>query len=165
MLDGFEGDARWSRDLPDVTDDEVRLLGADRLTGVVVGEEIQLLSGADGTPLGSVPAAEDAQMSSAGVVALLRVDDRLHAFDPATGDPRWDVAALGLPAAPLTEKQGSGGGVLVVPEASGFVPRDALTGDEVGEPSTVEGLPEGGVATGLGPVVVYQLPDRVTAYR
>jgi outer membrane protein assembly factor BamB len=165
MLNGFEGDARWSRDLPDVTDDQVRLLGADGLTGVLVDGEVQLLSGADGTPLRSVPAADDAQMSPGGVVTLLRVDGTLHAVDPATGDDLWDVPALGLPAAPLTQKQGDGGGVLVVPEPSGFVPRDALTGGGAGELSTVEGLPEGGMATGVGPVVVHQLPDRVVVYR
>ncbi len=92
MLDGFAGDARWSRDLPDVTDDEVRLLGADRLVGVVVGTEIQLLSGEDGALLGSLPAADDAQMTSAGVAALLCVDGTLHAFDPGSGE-----AALGDP--------------------------------------------------------------------
>ncbi len=52
-----------------------------------------------------------------------------------------------------------------MPEASGFVPRDALTGARRGEPSAVEDLPSGGVATAVGPVVVYQLPDRVVVYR
>ncbi|GAA3153665.1 hypothetical protein GCM10010531_00760 [Blastococcus jejuensis] len=165
LLDGFAGDARWSRDLPDVTDDEVRLLGADRLVGVVVRDEIQLLSGADGAPLGSLPSAGDALMTSAGVAALLRVDGILHALDPATGDERWAVPALGLPTAPLTEKRGTAEGVVVVPEAAGFVFRDVVTGEPVGDPAAVEGLAEGGAATALGPVLVHQLTDRVVAYR
>lgn len=165
LLDGFAGDARWSRDLPDVTDDEVRLLGADRLVGVVVRDEIQLLSGADGAPLRSLPSSGDALMTSAGVAALLRVDGILHALDPATGDERWAVPALGLPTAPLTEKRGTAEGVVVVPEASGFVFRDVVTGEPVGDPAAVEGLAEGGVATALGPVLVHQLTDRVVAYR
>ena len=105
MLDGFAGDARWSRDLPDVTDDEVRLLGADRLVGVVVGSEIQLLSGEDGALLGSLPAADDAQMTSAGVAALLCVDGTLHAFDPGSGERLWETPALGLPAAPRSRSR------------------------------------------------------------
>ena len=165
LLDGFAGDARWSRDLPDVTDDEVRLLGADRLVGVVVRDEIQLLSGADGAPLRSLPSSGDALMTSAGVAALLRVDGILHALDPATGDERWAVPALGLPTAPLTEKRGTAEGVVVVPEASGFVFRDVVTGEPVGDPAAVEGLAEGGGATALGPVLVHQLTDRVVAYR
>jgi outer membrane protein assembly factor BamB len=165
LLDGFAGDAHWSRDLPDVTDDEVRLLGADRLVGVVVGAEIQLLSGADGAPLGSLGTADDAQMTSAGVAALIRVDGVLHAFDPASGQPLWESPSLGLPAAPLVEKQGDGGGVVAVPEASGFVPRDALTGQPRGQTSAVEDLPSGGVVTAVGPVLVHQLTDRVVVYR
>ena len=165
ILDGFEGDARWSRDLPAVTDDEVRLLGADRLVGVAVGEEIQLLSAEDGAPLGTVPNAGDAQMTSTGVVVLLRVDGTLHAFEPGSGGELWTTAALGLPASPLIEKQGDGAAVLMVPEASGFVPRDALTGERRGDPSEVEDLPAGGTATAVGPVVVHQLDDRVDVYR
>ena len=165
LLDGFAGDARWSRDLPDVTDDEVRLLGADRLVGVAVGEEVQLLSGADGAPLGSLPSAADARMTSAGVMALLLAGGTLHALDPATAQERWTVPALGLPASPLTEKRGTSEGVVVVPEAAGFVFRDVLTGQAVGDPAAVMDLAEGGVATAMGPVLVHQLADRVVAYR
>jgi outer membrane protein assembly factor BamB len=165
MLDGFTGNARWSRDLPDVTDDEVRLLGADRVVGVVVGAEIQLLSGADGVPLGAVPAADDARMTSVDVAVLLLADGLLRALDPASGQPLWETAALGLPAPPPTDKQGDGAAVLTVPEASGFVPRDAVTGAQRGTASAVEGLPPGGVATAVGPVVVHQLADRIDVYR
>jgi outer membrane protein assembly factor BamB len=165
MLDGFAGSARWSRDLPDATDDAVRLLGADRLVGVAAGHEIQLLSGDDGAPLETVLATDDAAMTSAGVVVLLLTDGTLQAFDPASATRLWDAPALGLPAPPLVEKQADGAAVVTVPEAAGFVPRDALTGDVRGKTSAVEGLPADGVATAVGPVVVHQLADRVVVYR
>jgi outer membrane protein assembly factor BamB len=164
LLDGFEGGPRWSRDLPAVTDDEVRLLGADRVVGVVVGSEVQLLAGADGAPLRTLPAADDAQMSSVGVAVLLLVDGTLRAFAPTSGELLWDTAARGLPGAPLVPKQGEGAGAVWVPDASGFVPRDALTGEPRGEPSSATDLAPGGLATAVGPVVVHQLGDEVVIY-
>jgi hypothetical protein len=109
--------------------------------------------------------ADDAAMTSAGVAVLLLTAGTLQAFDPASAKRLWDTPALGLPAPPLVEKQGEAAAVFTVPEASGFVPRDALTGEVRGEPSDVEGLPAGGVATAVGPVIVHQLPDRVDVYR
>jgi hypothetical protein len=165
ILDGFSGKARWSRDLPDVTDDEVALLSADRLVGVRVDDEVQLLGGQEGEHLETVPASPEARMSSAGVAELLLTDGTLSAFDPNSGKLLWDVPAVGLPAAPPSAKQLDDGGVLLVPEASGFVPRNALTGKAAGDPSAVDDVPEDGIVSGVGPVVVVQLSDRVLAYR
>ena len=163
LLDGFAGDARWSRDLPAPTDDDVRLLGADRVVGVEVGEDIQLLAGADGTPLRTVPTADDAQMTSIGVAVLLRVDGTLRAYEPVSAQRLWEVPARGLPRSPVVHKQ-DGAGVLMVPEASGFVPRDPVSGDRRGEPSAADDLPSGGFATAVGPVVVHQVGDEVAVY-
>jgi outer membrane protein assembly factor BamB len=165
MLDGFSGEARWSRDLPDVTDEQVALLGADRVVGVRVDGEVQLLGGQEGEQFGTVPASSDARMESAGIAELLLTDGTLSVFDPSSGALLWEVPAVGLPGAPVTDKQDAAGGVLVMPEASGFVPRHALTGEAAGDPSTVGDVPEGGIVTGLGPVVLVQLADRVLAYR
>jgi hypothetical protein len=52
-----------------------------------------------------------------------------------------------------------------VPEASGFVPRNALTGKVEGHPSTVDDVPEDGIVTGVGPAIVVQRADRVLVYR
>ena len=164
MLDGFSGDPRWSRDLPAPTDDDVRLLGADRVVGVEVGEDIQLLAGADGTPLRTVPTADDAQMTSVGVAVLLRVDGTLHAYEPAGARQLWEVAARGLPGAPVLRSRDGEGSVLLVPEDSGFVPRDALTGERRGDPAAADDVTSGGLATAIGPVVVHQVGDEVVAY-
>jgi outer membrane protein assembly factor BamB len=165
LLDGFEGSARWSRDLPAVTDEEVRLLGADRVVGVESGGDVQLLGGADGAPLRTLPTADDAQMTSVGVAVLLRLDGILRAYDPASAELLWETPAHGLPTAPPAPKDGDGAGVLMIPEASGFVPRDALTGERRGEPSAADDVLSGGLATAVGPVVVHQLGDEVVAYR
>ncbi len=165
MLDGFTGDARWSRDLPAPTDDDVRLLGADRVVGVEVGGDIQLLAGADGAPLRTVATADDAQMTSVGVAVLLLVDGMLRAYEPVSAERIWEVPARGLPGVPIVHKQGDAASVLMVPEASGFVPRDSLTGDRRGEPAAADDLGSGGLATALGPVVIHQLGDEVVVYR
>jgi hypothetical protein len=99
------------------------------------------------------------------VAALLLDDGSLSAFDPATAELLWRTDAVGLPAPPLTQKPGTGGAIVTVPEATGFVPRDALTGAPVGEAAAVEDLPRRGRATTVGPVVVHQLPDRIVVYR
>jgi outer membrane protein assembly factor BamB len=165
LLDGFQGDARWSRDLPGASDDEVALLGADRLVGVVAGDEVQLLAGADGAPLETLPTADDAQMTSVGAAVLLLLDGTLRAYEPAAGQVLWDVGARGLPTAPLVPKQGENAGVVWVPEEAGFVPRDALTGAPRGEPAAVGDLASGGLATAVGPVVVHQSGDEIVVYR
>jgi outer membrane protein assembly factor BamB len=164
ILDGFSGKARWSRDLPDVTDEDVGLLSADRLVGVRVDDEVQLLGAQEGEHLGTVAVAPDARMTSVGVAELLLTDGTLSAFDPTSGKRLWDVPAVGLPAAPIGGKEMSDGGVLLVPEAAGFVPRNALTGKPAGDPSVVDDVPADGVVSGVGRVVVVQLADRVIAY-
>jgi outer membrane protein assembly factor BamB len=165
LLDGFAGDPRWSRDLPAATDDDVRLLGADRVLGVEVGTDIQLLAGADGAPLRTVPTADDVQMTSVGVAVLLLTDGMLRAYEPASAQRLWEVPARGLPGAPVVHKDGEDGSVLMVPEATGFVPRDALTGDRRGDPSAADDVPAGGQATPIGPIVVHQVGGEVIAYR
>ena len=165
MLDGFTGDARWSRDLPAPTDDDVRLLGADRVVGVEVGTDIQLLAGADGAPLRTLPTADDARMTSVGAAVLLLVDGTLRAYEPAAAAQLWEVPALGLPSLPVVHKQGDAPSALMVPESSGFVPRDSLTGDRRGEPAAADDVAPGGLATALGPVVVHQIGDEVVVYR
>ncbi|UOY01281.1 outer membrane protein assembly factor BamB family protein [Blastococcus sp. PRF04-17] len=164
LLDGFQGDEHWARDLPAAEGAEVRLLGADGLIGVLVGDEVQALAPEDGALRARLPASEDAAQLTVGAVALFRSGGTLSALDAVTGAPRWESPALGLPAAALVDKDDATPGALLVPDAEGFAHRDPATGAELAR-SSVDGLPEGGVATGIGPVVVYRLPDRVLAYR
>ncbi|MCU1668031.1 MAG: uncharacterized protein JWP40_958 [Blastococcus sp.] len=156
LLDGFAGSPHWKRDLPAPDGTEVRLLGADQLVGVLVGKEVRLLSGTDGSPLRTLPLRASGRVRQVAVqsTALVWADGTLTAYDDATGRSRWHVPALGLPAAPF----------LLVPENTGFVHRDLTTGKELGR-STMPGLPAGGLAGSVGATVVYRLPDRVLAYR
>ena len=87
----------------------------------------------------------------------------LVALDDA-GGTLWEIPALGLPAAPGVAKDARGTPPLLVPEDGAFVRRDPATGTELGR-SAVDDLSDGGLAVGVGPVVVYRLPDRVLAYR
>ena len=163
LFDGFSGDAHWSRDIPVPDGGEVRLLGADALLTVLVDGEVQGLSPADGTVLTRLPVTGDAQVGAAGVLTLVRVDGRLVALD-ATGATLWEVPALGLPAAPESDKDTRGAAPLLVPEEGAFVQRDPATGAELGRSDAVD-LPADGVAERIGPVVVLRLPDRVLGYR
>jgi outer membrane protein assembly factor BamB len=97
-----------------------------------------------------------------GDVALVWVRGSLRALDEATGQVRWEVPALGLPA--VGAVAGSGAASVLVPEEDGFVRRDLATGSEEGR-SRVGGLPSGGRTFLVGPVVVYRLTDRVLGYR
>jgi outer membrane protein assembly factor BamB len=168
LLDGFEGNPRWSRDLPAVDGAEIRLLGADGLLGVLVGDEVQALAPEDGALRYRLPvppgAQEDVRQLSSGTVPLIRVGGTLSAVDPSSGAPLWEVAAIGMPGAPEAGKDARTPAALLVPEVGGFVRRDAATGAELGR-SPVTGLPAGGEASAVGPVVVYRLPDRVIGYR
>lgn len=168
LIDGFEGSVHWTRELPDVSATDVRLLGADRLLGLVAGDTVQLLSGEDGSPVTGLPvpagAGEDLQMLSTGTHALVRVGSTLSAFDTASGALRWTVPADGLPAAPALEKQSTDEVALLVPGDGGFVHRDLLSGVEIGR-SAAPDVPRGGVAAGVGPVVVHRSGDRVSGYR
>ena len=75
LLDGFGGNAHWSRDLPGSVGSPVRLLGADQLVGVTVGDSARFLAGPDGSPQGSLRlpagAAQTAAQSSAGSTVFL----------------------------------------------------------------------------------------------
>jgi hypothetical protein len=76
----------------------------------------------------------------------------------------WRVPAVGLPTPETSLKSVALARPLLVPEEGAFVALNATTGQETGR-SVVDGLPPGGVATPVGDVVVYRLPDRVIAYR
>ena len=166
LFDGFEGNAHWTRDLPARDGAEIRLLGADGLLGVVVGDEFQALSPADGSVVQRLPVpagvADEVQQVAAGTLALVRIGGTLSALDTTSGSLLWSVPALGLPAAP--EADSDPADALPVPAADGFVLRNPATGAELGR-SAVSGLPEGGMATRIGDAVVHRLPGRVTGFR
>ena len=160
LLDGFTGEAHWSRDVAVPEDGELALLGADQLLGLVVGDQVEALSAEDGSVRRtlSLPGDDAPLQLSVEGAALFLVDGTLHVLDAPSGDERWTADARGLPAA-STES-----GVLLVPDDDGFSHRDPASGDEVGR-SAADDVPAGGTASGVGPVVVYLLPDRVLAYR
>jgi len=166
LLDGFTGDGHWTRDLPAADVAEIRLLGADRLLGVLVGDEVQALSADDGALRQRLPADADAQQLSFGAVALFRTGDALSALDATSGALLWEAPAVGLPSAPVIDKEQDAAtpGLLLVPDEDGFAHRDPPTGEEL-DRSAVDGLQPGGVAEGVGPVVVYRLADQVLGYR
>jgi outer membrane protein assembly factor BamB len=163
LFDGFSGEVHWSREIPLTGGAEPRLLGAGPLPTVLVDGEVQALAAADGSVLASLPATGDVQVGAAGAVTLVRIAGRLVALGNA-GAALWETPALGLPAAPGVAKDARGTPPLLVPEDGAFVRRDPATGAELGRSSAGD-PPEGGLAAGIGPVVVYRLPDRVLAYR
>jgi outer membrane protein assembly factor BamB len=168
LLDGFDGKARWSREVPAADGADVRLLGADGMATVVVGDEVQGFAAADGALLARLPVADGTegieQVGTASAV-LIRMGGTLFALDPASGTARWEIPAIGLPAPPAPEgKDARSRAALLVPEEGGFAHRDPMTGAEL-DRSGVTGLPAGGVASAVGPVVVYRLADRVLGYR
>ena len=164
LLDGFGGDPHWTRDLPAAEGADVRLLGADGLLGVLVGDEVQALAAADGAVRHRLQADGDVQQLTAGAVTLFRTGGTLSALDVASGSPLWEAPAIGLPSAPVPDKDDATPDVLLVPDEDGFAHRDPATGAEL-DHSAAGDLPAGGVATGVGPVVVYRLSDRVLGYR
>jgi hypothetical protein len=166
LFDGFNGSPHWTRDVP-LTAAEPRLLGAGPLTTLLVGGEVQGFAPGDGTVLARVPvsgSADDVQTGDAGAVTLVRADGQLTALD-AAGATVWAVPAAGMPSSNATGGTGAGGPTeVLVPEDGAFVRRALATGAELGR-STVGDLPDGGIATTAGPVVVLRLPDRVLTYR
>jgi outer membrane protein assembly factor BamB len=164
LFDGFDGSAHWSRDVPLSEGGSLRLLGADALPTVLVDGEVQALAPADGTVLTRLPVTDDVQEGPAGSVTLVRVDGRLHALDGTSGATLWDLPALGLPAPPAADKDARSPAALLVPEDGAFVQRDPATGAELGRSAAAD-LPDGGVATRVGPVVVLRLPERVLGFR
>jgi outer membrane protein assembly factor BamB len=169
LLDGFGGDTIWSRNVAPPDGPPIRIVGADRLVDVVVGDSLLVHSGPDGDVLQTLalprattdPDTETLQQAGVGDLALVWVRGTLRALDRTTGEVRWEGPALGLPA--VSGANGDDASV-VVPEADGFVRREATTGSEQGR-FRVEGLPSGGRTFLLGPAVVYRLPDRVLGYR
>lgn len=168
LIDGFDGDVHWTHDLPDAGADDVELLGADRLVGLVVGSEVQLLSRADGSLLQRLPVGEDAigsvQLASTGTQALVRIGDTLSVLDADSGELRWTAPADGLPRASAEQKSATAPAALLLPTGDTFVRHDRVTGAETGR-SVAAGLPSDGVVTGLGPVIVLRVGDRVIGFR
>jgi outer membrane protein assembly factor BamB len=164
LFDGFEGSEHWTVSLPVPEGTVVRLTGAGRPLGVVVGNELQVVSPADGAVLRTLPVTGGAEQAQLGAVGLFWTGDAVHAVEAATGAPLWEAPATGLPAEAQPAKQPDRAAPLVVPTAEGFVHLDAVSGAEVGR-SAVADLPTGGTVDTVGPVLVYRLADRVIAYR
>jgi outer membrane protein assembly factor BamB len=159
LLDGFEGSAHWTRDLAVPDGSDVRLLGADALLGVLLGDEVQALTAADGAVLQrlSVAAGDQVQLRTTATRSMVRVGGTLTALDGTSGAVVWTAPAVGVPTAESAT-------TVLVPDAGGFAHRDSATGAELAR-SAVTDLPPGGVASAVGSTVVYRLPDRVLGYR
>jgi outer membrane protein assembly factor BamB len=159
LLDGFDGTPHWTRDLAVPAGTAVRLLGADALLGLLLGNEVQSLAPSDGAVLQRlpVPDGEQVQQHTVASTALVRIGGTLSALDAASGAVRWTVPALGLPTAEAAT-------TVSVPDTDGFAHRDLATGAELAR-SAVPDLPAGGIASAVGAAVVYRLPDRVLGYR
>jgi PQQ-like domain len=168
LLDGFEGSVHWTRDVAAPDGADVRLLGADRLLGILVGGEVQALAAGDGAVLRTLPVPDDAgrqvQLRAADDVTMVRVAGTLSALDASSGGLLWEAPAIGLPAEPDAVKDDRSPAALLVPTQDGFVHRDPATGAELGRSDVTE-LPAGGVASGIGPGIVYRVADRVLGYR
>ena len=165
LLDGFSGDVVWTRDL-DTGADTARLAGADELVDVVLGDRVLVLSPTDGTTLtqlplqaGTDPLDEPLLQTGTDDVALLWARGTLYALDSGTGQPRWQLPALGLPAVSTDDA-----GVVTVPEDGAFVRRALADGAEQSR-ARVEDVPAGGRTALVGPVVVYGTSTEVRAYR
>ncbi len=169
LYDPFSGQQRWSRDVPVPAGTTARLVGADRMVGVVVGDALLVHRPDDGAllqqlplpPADGDPATEPLLQTGAGDLALVWARGILWALEQGTGTPRWQLPARGLPTG------GEGGpdpAVLWVPEEGGFVLRDPAAGTETGRAAVEGGLDPGGRTSVVGPVLVYRLPDRVLGY-
>jgi outer membrane protein assembly factor BamB len=166
LLDGFTGSVHWSRDLPVAGEADVRLLGADRAVTVLVGDEVQILAGPDGSMLARLPVpteATDVEQATFGAVSLVRVDGTVSVLDASTGAALWEAPATGLPASGAG-KDADDPATLVLPDEDGFSSREPATGGEV-DRFPVSGVPAGGTASVIGPVVVLRLDGRVLGYR
>ena len=172
LFDPFSGQQRWSRDLAVPAGTTARLVGVDRLVGVVVGDTLLLHRPDDGTPVQQLPlppadgdpATEPLLQTGAGDLALVWARGTLWALEQGTGTPRWQLPARGLPAGGETGGTEPEAAALWVPEADGFVLRDRTTGAETGRAAVDGGLEPGGRTSVVGPVLVYRLPDRVLGH-
>jgi outer membrane protein assembly factor BamB len=171
LLDGFEGDERWTREVTAAPGAEVRLAGVDGIVSLVVEDRLQVHEpeGGDVLEAHDLPAggAADEPLHSAvvGSLPLVWARGTLWALDAATGTVRWSAPAAGLPPAEEVSQAAPRAADLLVPDEDGFVRRDPATGEETGRVPVLGGLAPGGRASVIGPVVVYRLPDRVVAYR
>ena len=172
LLDGFGGTAIWTRDVD--TASPARLAGVDRLVDVVVDDRVLVLSPTDGTqlteltlpplPTGADALTEPLQQAGVGSTALLWVRGTAYALDQATGLPRWQRPALGLPSAGTGNKD-AGEATVTVPEDGAFVQRTLADGTERRRSTTGDAVPAGGRTSLLGPTVVYTTADEVLALR
>jgi outer membrane protein assembly factor BamB len=171
LLDGFSGSSTWTRTV-DTGDVPARLAGVDRLVDLVVGDRLQVLSPADGTPLQEIPlpalsgssaTREPLQQAGAADAALVWVRGTVYALDQTTGAPRWQVPATGLPSVAGTADSGSA--TVLVPEAGALVERSLADGTELGRSEVDADLPGGGRTSVVGPAVVYSTADRVIGLR
>ena len=166
LLDGFAGSENWSRTVAVGEGDPVQLLGADVVVTIRVGDEVQTLTGPDGAELSRLPVPEgttDVRQVTAGTVSLVRTDAVVTALDTSSGAALWEAPGVGLPVTAAGPKDAARPAPILLPDEQGFSSRDPLTGAELGR-SAVEGLPSGGAASAVGPVVVLRLDDRVLAY-
>jgi outer membrane protein assembly factor BamB len=174
LLDGFGGEAIWSRDV-DADGGTARLAGVDGLVDVVVDDRVQVLSPTDGAlltelalpalPSGQDVRSEPLQQAGIGDAALLWVRGTLYALDATTGVPRWSLPALGLPAVSTDKQSGTGDVTVTVPEDRAFVVRSLADGSELSRSTTDEPVPAGGRLSVLGPVLVYADDDEVAGSR
>ena len=160
LFDGFEGSARWTRDVPEGT----VLAGVDRTVVVAGADGVRLLAAADGTPVGDPLPGTGARVTGLGDTALILADGELSAVDQAGGGVRWQVPATGLPAGAAAGKLPAPVTAVPVPEDGAVVLRDLVSGDELSR-ATVADLPADALVTVAGPVVVSGEPDRVVASR
>jgi outer membrane protein assembly factor BamB len=164
LLDLGDGRAVWSRDVDVPAGAAAELTGGDRLVSLLAGQQLQLFSATDGTPLPAqtVPAGDPGLLQTvAGDTVLVWARGTAYAVDPSTGALRWSVPALGLPAAGAAGTSTLGLGSVLVPEDGALVRRDVVTGAEQARSAVTGTLPAGGSAEVDGPAVVYRLPDRV----
>ena len=154
----------WTRDV-DTGADTARIAGADGLVDVVLGDRVLVLSPADGTtltqlplPAGDDPLGEPLLQTDTDDTTLLWARGTLYALDRTSGLPRWQLPALGLPAASTDVS------VLTVPEAGALVQRATADGTERSR-AQVDAVPAGGRTAVVGPVVVVGAAGEVRAYR
>jgi outer membrane protein assembly factor BamB len=167
LLDGFAGSVHWSRSVPVAAGADVRLLGADEGVTVLVGDEVQTLAGPDGSVLARLPVpagTTDVEQETFDSVSLVRIGGAVSAVDASTGAALWTAPATGLPAPSGSVEEADAPAALVLPDAEGFSSRDPVTGAELAR-FGAPGVPAGGNASVIGPVVVLRLDDRVLGYR
>jgi outer membrane protein assembly factor BamB len=168
LLDGFTGSSTWTRAL-DTGGAPARLAGVDVLVDLVVGDQLQVLSPADGSTLQQIPlpapgaagpaAGELPQQAGIGDIAVVWARGAVYALDGATGGLRWSVPATGLPAVAATA-DGAPAAVLV-PEDGALVERSLDDGTELGRSTLAADLPPGGRTSVIGAAVVYATDDTV----